>query len=152
MFSRGAFPLEKGPLFLQEDWGQTLIFNFLLLPSALSLHPISHEFSESIDIWQTLKISVHLIPIYPDVLVHQNIPKPSHGSNFLGEIYWQDLHLPQNDESFIIICWFYSLFYRDDPVGHIDTALNGDFQVSLNYIPQIRVFIKFVPGFVSKWL
>ena len=31
MFSRGAFPLEKGPLFLQEDWGQTLILIFYFL-------------------------------------------------------------------------------------------------------------------------
>ena len=104
------------------------------------------------EIIQLLKVSVHLVPIQPQVFMHKNITKTGNWCKMLCKLSVQNTQLAHPNNGIMCINRLFGSFKRDDAMANIDAALGSDLKVSFSNVAQVGSLIKLPAWFFPDWL
>ncbi len=109
--------------------------------------PSPQIIGKPIKVVQPLQAFVNQIPVYGQILVGQDIAQAGYGSQFTGKCWRKHTQFPQPQDALIEVPWFWCPLQRNEAVGDVNAALNGDFQVAFHNIAQVHVLEKFIQRF-----
>lgn len=105
---------------------------------------------ESFEVVESVKMSVHLLPIHTEVLVCEHVPESSQGRQFTCKTRGKNTQLALTADGLVVILWFGRALKGDDAIADVDAALRSHFEIALYHIAQIRIVIKRRPAFLLK--
>lgn len=87
---------------------------------------------------------VDQIPVHADIVMDQDVSKPSQRSNLSGKLRRENLEIPQDEKDVIVVPGLFRILKGDDPVSHVDQTLDRDLKVSFDDVAQIGLLVELV--------
>ena len=103
-----------------------------------------------IQVIELVEMGIHLIPVHPEILMGEHIPKSGQRGQSVSKLRREDAEFALLLNRLVVVLWLRCVLKRNDAVADVDTALCGDFEVAFGDVPKIWILLKVSSCFLLK--